>query len=76
MSENIELTETRIRLPILPLRELVLFPGVSAPIAAGRPGTLRGIEAALRGNSPFVFAVARTPTRNTAFRPSTTSSTG
>ncbi len=59
MTENIDQTSNRVRLPILPLRELVLFPGVSAPIAAGRPGTLRGIEAALRADTPLVFAVTQ-----------------
>jgi len=39
---------TTITLPVLPLREAVLFPGVTSPIAAGRPGTLRAIEAALK----------------------------
>ena len=37
----------RLTLPVLPLRDVVLFPGVTAPIGAGRPGTLRAIEAAL-----------------------------
>jgi ATP-dependent Lon protease len=36
----------------------VIFPGHTAPIAAGRPGTLRAIEAALRGDRT-VFAVAQ-----------------
>jgi len=36
----------------------VLLPGVSLPISAGRPGTLRAIEAAMRGNRR-VFAVAQ-----------------
>ena len=33
----------RLTLPVLPLREVVLFPGVTAPIGAGRPATLRAI---------------------------------
>jgi ATP-dependent Lon protease len=36
----------------------VIFPGLTAPIAAGRPGTLRAIEAALKGDR-LVFAVAQ-----------------
>jgi ATP-dependent Lon protease len=43
---------------VLPLRGTVIFPGHTAPIAAGRPGTLRAIEAALRGDRT-VFAVAQ-----------------
>jgi ATP-dependent Lon protease len=49
----------RLTLPVLPLREVVLFPGVSTPIGAGRPTTLRAIEAALKSDSRFIFAVAQ-----------------
>jgi ATP-dependent Lon protease len=49
----------RLTLPVLPLREVVLFPGVSAPVGAGRPATLRAIEAALKSESRLIFAVAQ-----------------
>src|SRR6266700_927278 len=49
----------RLTLPVLPLREIVLFPGVSTPIGAGRPTTLRAIEAALKGESRLIFAVSQ-----------------
>ena len=48
----------RQTLPVLPLRGTVIFPGLTAPIAAGRPGTLRAIESALKGDR-LVFAVAQ-----------------
>src|SRR5687767_4986779 len=48
----------RQTLPVLPLRGTGIFPGLTAPIAAGRPGTLRAIEASLRGDR-LVFAVAQ-----------------
>ena len=48
-----------MRLPVLPLRETVLFPGVTAPIGAGRPGTLRAIEASLETEEKLVFAVGQ-----------------
>ncbi len=54
-----ESTTTRMRLPVLPLRETVMFPGVTAPIGAGRPGTLRAIEAALKQEEHLIFAVAQ-----------------
>ena len=38
---------------------MVLFPGVTAPISAGRPGTLRAIEAALKTERRLIFAVAQ-----------------
>ncbi len=46
-------------LPVLPLRNTVLFPGVSVPIAAGRAGTLKAIEAALKGPENLIFTVAQ-----------------
>src|SRR6267378_926472 len=49
----------RLTLPVLPLREIVLFPGVSTPIGAGRPTTLRAIEAALKSESRLIFAVSQ-----------------
>ncbi|HET7584471.1 MAG TPA: endopeptidase La [Gemmatimonadaceae bacterium] len=48
----------RQTLPVLPLRGTAIFPGITAPIAAGRPSTLRAIEAALKGDRT-VFAVAQ-----------------
>ena len=49
----------RLTLPVLPLRDVVLFPGVSAPIGAGRPATLRAIEAALKSEAKLIFAVSQ-----------------
>jgi len=46
-------------LPVLPLRDAVLFPGVATPIGAGRPATLRAVEAALKHPDRKVFAVAQ-----------------
>jgi len=37
----------------------VLFPGVSTPIGAGRPATLRAIEAAVKHEGRLIFAVAQ-----------------
>jgi ATP-dependent Lon protease len=51
-------------LPIIPMRSLVLFPGASLPVAAGRPQTLRAIEAALRDPEHRVFAVAQRDDRD------------
>jgi ATP-dependent Lon protease len=53
-----EATE-RLVVPVLPLREVVLFPGTTAPIGAGRPGTLRAIEAALATPERLIFAVSQ-----------------
>jgi len=46
-------------MPVIPLREAVLFPEVTSPIAAGRPGTLRAIEAALKTEDKQIFVVSQ-----------------
>jgi ATP-dependent Lon protease len=48
-----------LTLPVLPLRNAVLFPGVSFPISAGRAGTLRAIELAVREPDALIFAVTQ-----------------
>jgi ATP-dependent Lon protease len=53
----------RLTLPVLPLRETVIFPGVAVPISAGRPATLRAIEEALKGDRR-IFAVAQRENRD------------
>jgi len=52
------MTDT-LQLPVLPLREAVLFPGIAMPIGAGRPGTLRAIEAALKADEPLILALTQ-----------------
>ena len=46
-------------LPVLPMRGTVIFPGITVPIAVGRPATLRAIEAAMKRGEGLVFAVAQ-----------------
>ncbi|CAN5792633.1 endopeptidase La [soil metagenome] len=53
----------RLMLPVLPLRETVIFPGVAVPISAGRPATLKAIETALEGDRRL-FAVAQKENRD------------
>src|ERR1035437_3814502 len=48
-----------LTLPVLPLRNAVLFPGVSFPISAGGARTLRALPHAARPPAPLIFAVAQ-----------------
>lgn len=56
---TMESSTRRRTLPVLPLRGMVIFPGVTVPIGAGRPRTLRAIEAALETEDRLVFAVTQ-----------------
>ena len=53
----------KFTLPVFPLRATVVFPGVTTPIGAGRPGTLRAIQAASATESKLVFAVSQRENR-------------
>ena len=48
----------RFSLPVLPLRDTVVYPGVAVPISAGRPGTIEAVQQALDGDRRL-FAVAQ-----------------
>jgi ATP-dependent Lon protease len=58
MAENTSKVDHK-PLPVVPMRNAVLFPGVTFPISAGRAATLRAIEAALASPDHKVFAVAQ-----------------
>jgi ATP-dependent Lon protease len=48
----------RFTLPVLPLRDTVVYPGVAVPISAGRPGTVEAVQEALDSDRRL-FAVAQ-----------------
>ncbi len=48
-----------LTLPVLPLRDTVIFPGAPSPIGAGRPGTLRAVQAASKDEEKLIFAVSQ-----------------
>jgi len=49
----------RLKMPVLPMRDTVVFPGVAVPISAGRPGTLEAIEKILDTEERRLFAVCQ-----------------
>jgi ATP-dependent Lon protease len=48
-----------VRKPVLPMRDLVLFPDMTAPIYAGRPKSLAAIEQALAADKEFFSVTQR-----------------
>ncbi len=45
-------------LPVLPLKDTVVYPNIVVPLAVGRPRSLAAIEAAMKDNREFI-AVAQ-----------------
>jgi ATP-dependent Lon protease len=56
--------EAQETLPLVPLRDNVVFPGQVAPLAAGRPRSVSALEEAARGDGRVVLAVQRDPELN------------
>jgi ATP-dependent Lon protease len=50
---------TRESLPVVPLRDMVVFPHMMAPFVVGRESSVRALEAALAGQSRRIFLVAQ-----------------
>jgi ATP-dependent Lon protease len=48
-----------LALPVLPLKNTVLFPGLFLPLAVGRPNSVAAIEAALAGEEKTLVLVAQ-----------------
>ena len=52
-------------LPILPMRNIPVFPGVTAPVGIGRPASLRLIEEAMVGEHVIGLLGQRDPAEDT-----------
>jgi len=52
------------KLPLLPLRNLVLFPGTEAWVDVGRPGSKQAVEAALASGKRVFLATQRDPSQD------------
>jgi len=49
------------RLPVLPLRDLVLFPGITLPLFVGRPRSVAAMESVLDDGGLFLAVTQRRP---------------
>lgn len=64
--KNNEQTNSDVKIPedaliIIPVREMVLFPGAIAPIAIGRPKSIAAAQQALREQRPVGIVLQRSP---------------
>ncbi|MBJ7596228.1 MAG: endopeptidase La [Candidatus Dormibacteraeota bacterium] len=51
--------QEQTRLPVVPLRDNVVFPHQLAPLAAGRPRSVAGLQAAVNADARVILAVQR-----------------
>ncbi|MDH5477522.1 MAG: LON peptidase substrate-binding domain-containing protein, partial [Nitrospinota bacterium] len=57
--DNIDDSVWSLPLPLLPLRDLVVLPGSSAPLLVGRPKSIAAVEAAYAQDLPIMLASQR-----------------
>src|SRR5437667_12365148 len=48
-----------VRLPVLPLRDVVFYPHVVMPLIVGRPGSLAAIESAMAAHGAVLLVAQR-----------------
>jgi ATP-dependent Lon protease len=58
MSGHTPLTPSPIELPMLPLRDVVVFPHMVIPLFVGRPKSIKALEAAME-NDRRIMLVAQ-----------------
>jgi ATP-dependent Lon protease len=54
------IVKSRETLPVVPLRDMVVFPHMMAPFLVGRDSSVRALEAALEGSGKRIFLVTQT----------------
>lgn len=59
MSENQTLPSEPIQLPLLPLRDVVVFPHMVIPLFVGRPRSIRALEAAMESGKSIMLAAQK-----------------
>ena len=62
MSDNTANPQT-LRLPILPLRDIVVFPRMAVPLFVGRPGSIAALEMAQKDSGKKIFLLSQKDAR-------------
>src|SRR5213594_5194470 len=58
-AQDLQNIETPEQLPLLPVRDIVVFPYMVLPLFVGREMSIKAIEAALAGNRTIMLAAQR-----------------
>src|SRR6476620_3070078 len=59
MSGHVPLPSTAIDLPLLPLRDLVVFPHMVIPLFVGRPKSIKALEAAMEAERRIMLVAQK-----------------
>ena len=64
MSGHIPLPATPIDLPLLPLRDVVVFPHMVIPLFVGRPKSIKALEAAMEADRRIMLVAQKTAAKD------------
>ncbi len=64
MSGHTPLPSTPLELPLLPLRDVVVFPHMVIPLFVGRPKSIKALEAAMEGDRRVMLVAQRTAAKD------------
>src|SRR5271155_3822913 len=64
MSAPLVIQGERMSLPLLPLRDVVVFPHMVIPLFVGRPKSIRALEAAMEGGKNIMLVAQRTASKD------------
>jgi ATP-dependent Lon protease len=59
MSGHVPLPSTPIELPLLPLRDVVVFPHMVIPLFVGRPKSIKALEAAMEAERRIMLVAQK-----------------
>ncbi|GAB4176965.1 MAG: endopeptidase La [Rhodocyclaceae bacterium] len=64
MPSNTELSAERIELPLLPLRDVVVFPHMVIPLFVGRPRSIRALEIAMESGRSILLVAQKSAAKD------------
>ena len=63
-TESTPLTEERTQLPLLPLRDVVIFPHMVIPLFVGRPKSIKALETAMEAGKSIMLVAQKTASKD------------
>ncbi|MBL8486528.1 MAG: endopeptidase La [Rhodocyclaceae bacterium] len=64
MSSQLDLSQERIELPLLPLRDVVVFPHMVIPLFVGRPKSIKALETAMEAGKSILLVAQKSAAKD------------
>ena len=64
MSSTLDLPEEQIELPLLPLRDVVVFPHMVIPLFVGRPKSIKALESAMEAGKSILLVAQKSAAKD------------